>query len=246
MRPTVEFPPPAAASSAGRPSAPVYGALLAVILGGGVINSPAAVAAKKAAAAKKSEVPTEILPGGAPSLTDTVGYLTRSVSQFPSKVRPCKAASTLEISPEGAVKLTTLRQTYCEDSLVVVHLQDLDASTVRTVWTPAPALIVGCKAGATCATVSVRRKSLTPAGWILRDTDWVPGVLETMPARQAQLEIALDADAHTQERLANGLRYLITTAAAAPEFQLPADPFVTAPVAASEEVAPAEPGVAAP
>ncbi len=197
----------------------------------------ALAAAPKKEAAKAGPAAMTV-PATAPPIAESVAFLNAWLAANPSPDRPCRSLSAVELSPNGELVVTITRQSYCEDTKIVVPLEALDARSVVATAGDTAMLRATCDQSVACARVWVKRKVRTGAGWVVRDADWISWGLPQQPHQAAAFEIPVGGSAQTVDLLRGALQYLIVEADTAPEMRPPVNPFA---VAVNQKLAPPAP-----
>jgi hypothetical protein len=146
-----------------------------------------ALAATPKKEAAKAGPAAMTVPATAPPIAESVAFLNAWLAANPSPDRPCRSLSAVELSPNGELVVTITRQSYCEDTKIVVPLEALDARSVVATAGDTAMLRATCDQSVSCARVWVKRKVRTGAGWAVRDADWISWGLPSSRTRPLPL-----------------------------------------------------------
>lgn len=164
--------------------------------------------------------------GAAPTLAEAVANANALLAANPSPWRPCQGAAQLALSEQGYLEVTTTRTSYCADSRVRIHVNDIDEARVTVEVDVEGGVVVGCKGGQDCVRHFRRRKIRSEdGGWETKEERWVPDGPATMPHLAGEARVELLSDKRVAEQVAAAIRYIARSATAVPEAYEPVDPY---------------------
>ncbi len=160
-----------------------------------------------------------------PSIDEALTFLNELLAANPSPWRPCRAASSVELSEDGYLSVLVTRAAYCEDAQLRAHVRDLDPAAIEVVVEQQGALSLPCRGGDTCGRYAQKRKERVDDAWQVRDDDWVPRGPPGQPHLIDALTLEMASDAKVAALASSSLAYIARSAAAMPAYAPPADPF---------------------
>lgn len=160
-----------------------------------------------------------------PSLEESLTFLKELLTNNPSDRRPCLASSAIELGEQGVLLITTTRQSYCPDTQLRVHVQDLDDGSAAISVTDRGRVTVRCMGDDPCVRRYHKRKERVDDAWTLRDQDWRAGGELDREHRTGTATVLVGADTRTATLAKSSLSYVIRSARRDARYAEPNDPF---------------------